>query len=150
MATIYIPVGSVTGTAIAVGHALADKLQSLGHEAKVDDKPSLDALTALNPDAILICTATTGSGDLPANIIPFFNQLQLEFPVQNNRPFGVISLGDSSYDDTFCFAGIMFEELFLELQGKQTVPRITIDAIETATPDDDALFWLDEWIGVTL
>lgn len=149
MSKIYLPIGSVTGTAIAVGRAMADKLTELGHEVIIDEKPSFAAMQEAAADAILICTATTGSGDLPANIGQFYNELQLNFPMQDGRPFGVVSLGDSSYDDTFCFAGIMFEELFLELQGKQTVPRVTIDAIETATPDDDALFWLDEWVTTT-
>lgn len=149
MANIYLPIGSVTGTAIAVARAMAEKLQSLGHQVILDENPTLAALNASNPDAILVCTATTGAGDLPANISPFYSELHLHFPLQNGRPFGVVSLGDSSYDDTFCFAGVMFEEIFLELQGNQTVPRVTIDAIETATPDEDALFWLDEWIATT-
>lgn len=149
MSKIYLPIGSVTGTAIAVGRAMAEKLTELGHQVTIDETPSLAAMNAAEPEAVLICTATTGAGDLPANIGQFYNDLQLNFPLQNGRPFGVVSLGDSSYDDTFCFAGIMFEELFLELQGKQSVPRVTIDATETATPDVDALFWLDEWIATT-
>jgi len=64
-------------------------------------------------------------------------------------PFGVISLGDSSYDDTFCNAGALFEERLLTLLGTQTVPRVTIDAIESAFPDEDALFWLKEWAEAT-
>lgn len=150
MSKLYLPVGSVTGTAIAVGRELAKKLNSLGHEVLLDEKPSLQAMNDFAPDAILVCTATTGAGDLPANIVPFYNDLQLNFALQNGRPFGVVGLGDSSYDDTFCFASLMFEELLLDLQGKQTVPRVTIDAIETATPDVDALFWLEEWISATL
>lgn len=150
MSNIYLAVGSVTGTAIAVAMEVAAKLESLGHQVALDKTPTFAALESSQADAVLICTATTGSGDLPANIAPFYAELQLNFPLQNQRPFGVISLGDSSYDDTFCNAGVMFEELFLELQGTQTVPRVTIDAIETATPDEDALFWLEEWIEKTL
>ena len=149
MANIYLPIGSVTGTATAVAQALADKLQAAGHQVQLDTAASLEALNAVPFDAVLICTATTGSGDLPANIAAFYSQLQQHFPLQNNRPFGVVSLGDSSYDSTFCNAGLMFEELFLELQGQQSVPRVTIDAIETSSPDEDALFWLEEWISAT-
>ena len=150
MKTIYLAVGSVTGTAIAVATEVAGALTTLGHSVTLDTTPSLAALNDSTADALLICTATTGSGDLPANIVSFYTDLQNQFPLQNQRPFGVISLGDSSYDDTFCNAGLMFEELLLELQGTQTVPRVTIDAIETATPDEDALFWLNEWIEKTL
>ncbi|MEN9463869.1 MAG: hypothetical protein RL217_50 [Pseudomonadota bacterium] len=149
MASIYLAVGSVTGTALAVAQACQSLLQSLGHQVQLDKSASVAALNSLNPDAVLICTATTGAGDVPANILPFYSELEEQFPLQQGRPFGVISLGDSSYDDTFCNAGALFEERFLELQGRQSVPRVTIDATETATPDEDALFWLKEWVETT-
>ena len=150
MAHIYLAAGSVTGTATAVAQAAAERLQAVGHTVTLDNTPSVAALNAANADAVLICTSTTGQGDLPSAIAPFYVELEEQFPLQNNRPFGVISLGDSSYDRTFCNAGALFEERFLELQASQPVPRVTIDATETATPDVDALFWLDEWIEKAL
>lgn len=149
MSVIYLAVGSVTGTAIAVGMALQERLKAAGHRVVLDKEPSLAAFNSAAPDALLVCTATTGSGDLPQNISGFYGELDAHFVLQNGRPFGVVSLGDSSYDDTFCNAGLLFEEKLLDLQGSQTVPRVTIDAIETATPDEDALFWLEEWIEKT-
>lgn len=150
MAKVYLAVGSVTGTASAVAQALAARLEEAGHSALVDAAPSVTALNDSAADAVLICTSTTGRGDLPANIAPFYVQLEEQFPLQDGRPFGVISLGDSSYDSTFCAAGGLLEERFLELQASEPVPRITIDATETVTPDDDALFWLNEWIEKAL
>jgi hypothetical protein len=51
---------------------------------------------------------------------------------------------------TFCQAGALMEARFIELQGKAPVPRVTIDATETQMPDDDALFWLKEWMEEAL
>jgi len=150
MSVVYLAVGSVTGTAMAVSEAVKDRLESQGHNVVKDESASVAALNTSDCDAVLICTSTTGQGDLPANIVPFYVELEAEFPLQNGRPFGVISLGDSSYDTTFCNAGALFEERFYELQGTQPVPRVTIDAMETVTPDDDALFWLDEWMQKVL
>lgn len=150
MSTVYLAVGSVTGTATAVAQELKSKLEGLGHQVVLDNNATVAAMNAAAAAAVLICTSTTGSGDVPENIAHFYVELDDQFPLQNGRPFGVISLGDSSYDDTFCNAGLLFEERFLELQGTQTVPRVTIDATETANPDEDALFWLDEWIEKTL
>lgn len=150
MSVIYLAVGSVTGTATGVALAVQTQLESLGHQVVLDRTPSVSALNASQANAVLICTSTTGRGDLPHNIREFYSELEDQFPLQNGRPFGVISLGDSSYDDTFCGAGQLFEERFLELQGSQPVPRVTIDATETVTPDDDALFWLNEWIEKAL
>ncbi len=150
MSVVYLAVGSVTGTATAVAQELQKKLESLGHKVVVDNSASVAAMNEAAADAVLICTATTGAGDVPENIARFYVELDDQFPLQNGKPFGVVSLGDSSYDETFCNAGVLFEERFLELQGTQTVPRVTIDATETSSPDEDALFWLQEWIEKTL
>jgi len=150
MSVIYLAVGSVTGTALIVAKAVQQQLEQAGHRVVLDDKPSVSALNASQYDAVLICTSTTGRGDLPAAIAPFYVELEEQFPLQNGKPFGVISLGDSSYDATFCGAGTLFEERFFELQGSAPVPRVTIDATETVTPDEDALFWLNEWMEKAL
>ncbi|UXD86595.1 flavodoxin domain-containing protein [Thalassolituus hydrocarboniclasticus] len=150
MSVIYLAVGSVTGTALIVAKAVKQQLEQAGHQVVLDEKPSVSALNASQCDAVLICTSTTGRGDLPAAIAPFYVELEEQFPLQNGKPFGVISLGDSSYDATFCGAGALFEERFFELQGSAPVPRVTIDATETVTPDEDALFWLSEWMEKAL
>ena len=150
MSVVYLAVGSVSGTAMAVAQTVKDQLQSLGHTVIQEENASVEGLNSSGCDAVLIITSTTGQGDLPANIIPFYVALEEQFPLQNGRPFGVISLGDSSYDSTFCNGGALFEERFYELQGTQPVPRVTIDSMETITPDDDALFWLQEWVEKVL
>ena len=107
-----LAVGSVTGTALAVARTCQSLLQSLGHQVQLDKSASVAALNSLNPDAVLICTATTGAGDVPANILPLYSELEEQFPLQQGRPFGVISLGDSSYDDTFVMRGLYLRSAF--------------------------------------
>jgi flavodoxin len=150
MARVYIPVGSVTGTATAVAQACAQALESAGHEAQVDGEASVSALTEGAWDAVLVVTATTGRGNLPSNLVPFYEELEAQAPSLDGLMVGVISLGDSSYDTTFCQAGATMEARLLQRQGKAPVPRVTIDATETQTPDDDALFWLREFIEKAL
>lgn len=150
MALIYIPVGTVSGTAKAVAAACAKELTHAGHEAVVDETASVNALNSQGWDAVLVVTSTTGQGDIPSNIAPFYVELEEQLPLQNGRPFGVISLGDSSYDRTFCKAGLLMEERFYKLQATAPVPRVTIDATETQTPDSEAIFWLKEWMGKAL
>ncbi|MDF1763128.1 MAG: flavodoxin domain-containing protein [Oleibacter sp.] len=150
MANVYIPIGTVSGTATAVAEALATVLAESGHSAVLDSSASVEKMQSDQFDAILVVTSTTGQGDIPSNLIPFYAQLEDLFPLQNGRPFGVISLGDSSYDQTFCNAGALMEEKLYELQGVAPVPRVTIDATETQTPDVDAIFWLREWMPKAL
>lgn len=146
MANIYVAVGSVTKTASSVATRVGDYFSDQGHRAVIDNAASVDRLTGTDWDAVLIVTSTTGQGDIPSNLVPFYIELEAQFPLQNQRPFGVISLGDSSYDRTFCQAGTLLEERFFELQGSAPVPRVTIDASETRTPEVDALRWAEEWL----
>lgn len=145
MAKIYLAVGSETGTASGVALALKAALIGKGHSAEADEFASLDALQAGQWDALIVCTATTGQGDLPDSILPFYHELNDNLPQMPTLKFGVISLGDSSYD-TFCQGGEAMQEVLYDMQAQELIPRLKLDALETVTPDEDALIWLDEWL----
>lgn len=74
MARIYIPVGSVTGTALAVAQAVSQQLETEGHQTRVDEDAAVEQLQ--DWDVVLVCTSTTGRGDVPGNLLPFYQQLQ--------------------------------------------------------------------------
>ncbi len=145
MAKIYIAVGSETGTAGSVALALKAALISKGHSAEADEFASLETLQTGKWDALIVCTATTGQGDLPDSILPFYQELNNSLPQMPSLKFGVISLGDSSYD-TFCQAGEAMQEVLYDMQAQELIPRLKLDALETVTPDEDALIWLEEWL----
>lgn len=146
MANTYIAIGSETGTATAVAHAIQSSLTSKGHQAYADEQASLETLQNRDWDSLIICTATTGQGDVPDNIAPFYQQLVDTLPQMPNLKFAVISLGDSSYD-TFCQAGEAFQEILYDMQAQEVIPRLKLDALETVTPDEDALIWLEQFIS---
>lgn len=144
MARIRIFVGSVFGgaqlTARAIGKALADA----GHQTTVSETPALEDLTS-NDDAILVCTSTTGQGELPAPLIPLYVAIRDTLPMQPGRPFGVIVLGDSSYGDTYCGAGELMEEALYEIACRKVGDTLRIDALEVTDPESEALPWALEW-----
>lgn len=145
MAGISIFVGTVYGSALSTARAVAEALRGAGHQVALYDR-DLDLSQLTGDDrAILICTSTTGSGDIPPNLLPLYLQLRDRFPLLNGRPFGVITLGDSSYFDTYGAAGQQMEELLLELGGHPLKERLLIDALETTTPEEDALPWALDW-----
>ena len=113
MTSIRILVGSVYGGALLTARELKRSLEAEGHHLIVLENPELEDLTS-NEDPVLICTSTTGEGEVPPNLLPFYVNLRDQLPQQPGRPFGVIVLGDSSYGDTFCGAGDLMEEAFLE------------------------------------
>ena len=100
-----------------------------------------------NQDALLVCTSTTGQGEIPDNLLPFYLDLREQLPQQPGRPFGVIVLGDSSYGDTFCGAGDLMEEALYETGARKVGDTLRIDALETLEPEAEALPWVRNWIN---
>ncbi|MEX2474090.1 flavodoxin domain-containing protein [Marinobacter sp.] len=146
MAAIRILTGSVYGGALLTAKAIKQALESEGHSVTVLDNPILDDITS-NDDALLVCTSTTGQGEIPPNLLPFYLSLREQLPQQPGRPFGVIVLGDSSYGDTFCGAGDLLEEALCETAAYKLGDTLRIDALETTEPELEALDWVAHWVG---
>ena len=145
MTSIRILVGSVYGGALLTARTLKKELEGEGHHVTVLENPALDDITS-NNDALLVCTSTTGQGELPANLLPFYLDLRDQLPQQHGRPFGIIVLGDSSYGDTFCGAGDLMEEALYETAARKVGDTLRIDALETMEPEAEALPWVRGWL----
>jgi flavodoxin len=145
MTSIRILVGSVYGGALLTARAIQKELEGEGHHVTVLENPTLDDITS-NNDPLLVCTSTTGQGELPANLLPFYLALRDQLPQQPGRPFGIIVLGDSSYGDTFCGAGDLVEEALYETAARKVGDTLRIDALETMEPEAEALPWVRSWL----
>ena len=145
MANIRILVGSVYGGALLTAREIKKTLETEGHQVTVLENPVLDDITN-NADALLVCTSTTGQGEVPANLLPFYVDLRDRLPQQPGRPFGIIVLGDSSYGDTFCGAGDLMEEALYETAARKVGDTLRIDALETMEPEAEALPWVRQWL----
>ena len=145
MASIRILVGSVYGGALLTARALKKTMEQEGHQIIVLENPALEDITG-NSDPVLICTSTTGQGEVPPNLLPFYLKLREELPQQPGRPFGVIVLGDSSYGDTCCGAGELMEEAFSETSARKVGDTLRIDALETTEPEVEAERWTRRWV----
>ncbi|WP_404365364.1 flavodoxin [Marinobacter sp.] len=145
MTAITLLVGSVYGGALLTAREIREQLEEEGHEIRIFEKPELADLTS-NDRPILVCTSTTGQGEVPPDLLPFYLDLKDQMPMQQGRPFGVIVLGDSSYGDTFCGAGDLMEEAFLEVGARKVGETLCIDALETMEPETVAVPWVRSWI----
>ncbi len=145
MASVLIVVGSVYGNSSSVAEECAELLRSAGHEAEILSNASLNDLIVRPESVLLVCTSTTGQGEIPDNIYPLVNELRDTFPLMPERHYGVIALGDSSYE-TFADAGKQVDELLQELQAKRLGEVLFIDACETADPEGTAVEWMRDWM----
>jgi MioC protein len=99
----------------------------------------------LNPHAVvLVCTANTGVGDLPACIVPFYQHLRCNYPAIAGMRYGLINLGDSSYP-SFAQAGQKIDDALKDLGAKPLGSPLVIDAQSGENPTTLALAWLKEW-----
>ncbi|WP_440053641.1 flavodoxin [Pseudoalteromonas sp. T1lg65] len=142
MAAISIFVGSMYGNAEGLAEKSVDFLNKSGHQAQVIEPATLEALK--QADNVLFISSTTGSGDIPDNLLPLFLQMQSEFPMLTGKNVAVIALGDSSYGETFCGAGKQIDAFIEELNASKVLPRLDIDACEYFEPWEAAEQWLQQ------
>jgi MioC protein len=144
MATILILVGTESGNAQMVADALKPVLTAAGHRVDVTDKAA--GMGDLQSHEIfLVVSATHGSGDIPTNILPLAETLERERPDLSGHRYGVIALGDMTYQDTFCGGGKKLDTVFALCGARRLGERLEVDASSQPLPDDEALGWIEDW-----
>ena len=143
MADIQVLVGSTYGNASQIAEDCTEQLNSLGHNAVLLSTPTYEQVVA-HSGVLLICTATIGQGEIPANLMPLYCQLKDRSPDFSKVRFGLIALGDSSYE-SFAEGGKQMNELMYDLGAKPVGQALFIDSCETPDPDEAAAEWIDEW-----
>ncbi|MGF1726487.1 FMN-binding protein MioC [Photobacterium nomapromontoriensis] len=142
MSHITLITGSTLGGAEYVADHLSELLEQAGHHTNIENQATL---TELDIAAIwLIVCSTHGAGDYPDNFQPFVKQLTLNHPDLSKVKYGVIGLGDSSYD-TFCAAAKNIDSLMASLGAKRIGERLEIDVSHDPVPEDPAEEWLENW-----
>jgi len=141
MAKIKILVGTTYGTSQEVAEDCAAQLTALGHEAGVLRQPSFDQVVSDEPQVLLVCSATIGQGEVPESLLPLYLELRDRFPLMPNAGFALIARGDSSYEN-FAEGGRQVADLLRELQLRELVPPLFLDACETMDPEAEVDAWV--------
>ncbi|WP_299809886.1 FMN-binding protein MioC [uncultured Shewanella sp.] len=142
MAKVDILVGTTLGSAEYVADEISDQLGDLGHETIVHLSANL---ADLDQKALwLIVSSTHGAGDLPDNIVPFFDEIQAKTPDLSQVKFALCAIGDSSYD-TFCQGPEKLVDLLTQCGAQVYVDKIQIDVQYDPIPEEPALAWLSDW-----
>lgn len=148
MDDILILVGTESGNAQMVAECLADDFAAKGRRAEVMDQANLPSVDFPARQIVLICTATHGLGELPSNIQPLADEMEAKRPDLSHVRYGVIALGDQTYQETFCNAGKVLDDLFADLGAKRVGDRLEIDACTQPVPDEEAQRWAEEWVSL--
>ena len=144
MARILILVGTESGNAQMVADALKPVLVAAGHTVDVTDKAAtVGGLRA--HEVFLVVSATHGTGEIPTNMLPLAETLERERPDLSGHRYGVIALGDRTYQDTFCGGGKKLDQVFALCGARKLGERLEVDASSQPLPDEEALDWINGW-----
>ena len=101
MTLAKIVFASMTGNTEEIADIVADKLRDLGIDVDVDECTTVDASDFLEADIAIVATYTYGDGELPDEIMDFYEDLaDLDL---SDKIYGVVGSGDTFYDE-FCKA----------------------------------------------
>ena len=145
MSNIQILVGSTLGGTEYVAEAIQPLLEEAGFDSEIQFDPDLNTLSLQSEEVWLICVSTHGAGDYPDNFKSFVEQLQQVNATIDDVRYGIIGIGDSSYD-TFCEAAKNIDFLLEEMGAIRIGDRLEIDVIKHSTPEDLVLDWIPLWI----
>ena len=143
MSEVVILSGSAFGTAEEVARHAEQRLRDAGLDAHYLPDISLDELLAVDPQALLVVTSTTGMGEVPDDLQGLLDEIAAGRPDWRGRPLAVIGLGDSSYGENFCAAALQAHMQLLSLGMRDLQSQLQLDASETVTPAEDAQPWLE-------
>lgn len=141
MAKIILVTGSVFGAALLTADEIETALTDASHDVIRPDPQTIDALTDESTDILVVCTSTTGSGDVPDDLLPLYTGLRTEYPRITHLSYLVVALGDSSYD-YFCGGGLTMDEAIADLGARQIKPPLKLDALEDTEPEEVAPLWV--------
>lgn len=144
---VSILVGTMTGTAELVAGDIKKALEGKGHAVEILLMDNLKSDVFQRPGAFLICTSTYGQGDVPDNARDLYEALQTQKPDLAAVRYGVIGLGDSTYQDTYNNGGKLFDTLLTELGATRIGTRMEHNASGGTFAEDDAVEWAKAWIG---
>ncbi|TNI95829.1 sulfite reductase [Aeromonas veronii] len=145
MAKLNLVVGSMLGAAEYVADHVANLLEQAGHQTRIHNPAKLAEVLDDAGSILLVITSTHGAGDVPDNLQPFAKDLAEQHPDLNSLKYGVIALGDSSYD-TFCQGGKTLDRLLAKCGASRIGERLDIDVTQHEIPEDAAEVWIRDWM----
>ncbi|WEV44809.1 flavodoxin [Streptococcaceae bacterium ESL0687] len=131
MATAKIVYASMTGNTEEIADIVCEALENKGIEVEMDECTSVDAEDLLDFDINIVATYTYGDGELPDEIVDFYDDLKdLDL---TGKIYGVVGSGDTFYDE-FCKSVDDFDSAFASTGATKGAENVKVDL---AAEEDD-------------
>jgi MioC protein len=131
-----------------VGDCVKDALEAQGHEVEAFREGGLAESRLPERRLVLLCTSSTGIGDIPQNIEPLYDELMETRPDLSGVTYGLVGLGDRNYKESFLGGPRKWDALLTELGARRVGERLELDATDNPRPDEDAVEWVKGWIAL--
>lgn len=139
-------VATMTGTA----EALAEDLQSALGTVRPTQLRLLEDVTPDDFAALplaLVVSSTYGLGEVPETAEESFRALRAERPDLSGLVYGVISLGDRGYAETFAQGGRNWDEVLSDCGARRAGELLQLDSQSGDDPLVAAKPWLEGWLA---
>ncbi|MDR0922713.1 MAG: flavodoxin [Lactobacillales bacterium] len=133
MALAKIVYASMTGNTEEIADIVAEAFENLDLEVEIDECTTVDAADFQDADICVVATYTYGDGELPDEIVDFYEDLQEED--LSGKLFGVVGSGDTFYDE-FCKSVDDFEAAFNKTGATKGANSVKVDL---AAEEDDII-----------
>ena len=140
--------GTQTGNAEGLAEAASTAAQSKGFTPRLAEMDEVEMDQLAKMQNLIVVVSTYGEGEMPNNAIQFWEALSASTaPRLESLNFGVLALGDTSYDE-FCQAGKLVDTRLEQLGANRLGPRIDCDVdfedlaevwIESTIPDPETI-----------
>lgn len=118
---------SQTGNAKGLAEALEQDAQAAGIAVQLFDASDYKGKDLAKETHVIVVASTNGEGEAPDNALALHEFLQSKkAPKLPNLQYGVIGLGDSSYE-FFCQTGKDFDTFLEKLGAKRFIDRVDCD-----------------------
>lgn len=144
---IYLIVGSESGNTEMVADCVTTALEERGHSVERFTEGGLAEAGLERRGVVLVCSSTTGIGDVPQNVEPLYDALCAQRPDLSHLRYGLVGLGDRNYKDSFLGGPRKWDAILAELGARRVGERLELDATDNPTPDEDAVAWLPGWLA---
>ena len=141
MTNAHLISGSMMGSATDVADEIETVLKDNGYSINRHDSADPEQLKNENLEVLVVCTSTTGNGDLPDELHDFYRWITCDFPRLNEMRYLVVALGDSNFEK-FCGGGELINTGLQELGATEIAPMLRIDASEEFEPEEVASKWV--------
>lgn len=131
-APLIVAWASQTGFAAALAERSVDALRAGGVAAQSIPLQALDAKALRAAERVLFVVSTTGEGDPPDHALTFLRQTQPRVEALPGLRYGLLALGDRSYDD-FCAFGRQLDEWLSHRGAHALFDRVEVDNADPGT-----------------